>query len=306
MPSPQVVRRKRLEILRKKIRFERLLFSEFRKWQRKVYDAFIEQKRTGSSIVVIPSLLRKELSEILVSHYYRVAEAFVPGLAMGEIKSSYSGQPLDGDNPEQESSYTDFLLPAVLLSIRNSMKDQIALTLPYRVKNILSTNEKAGNESTVIVNRNPDITYDNVLAGKLASKTKTVSITETTWVAESVMASSVHHTTPILPLAGPDELKDLQKISPSVTLGEIDVDEFFSISLAERLIILRSLMTPKKTWVSMHDNRVRDTHIQADGQTVPVDEPFTLGGGLLMYPTDQSLGVSFSEVVNCRCWAMYF
>jgi hypothetical protein len=156
------------------------------------------------------------------------------------------------------------------------------------------------------VNRNPESTYEKVLAGKLASKTKTVSITETTWIAESSMASALHHTTPILPLAGPEELKDLQKISPNVTLEEINVDEFFSTPISERLLILRSLTSPKKTWFSMHDNKVRDTHIEADGQTVPADEPFTLGGGLLMYPTDQSLGVSYSEVVNCRCWAMYF
>lgn len=60
-----------------------------------------------------------------------------------------------------------------------------------------------------------------------------------------------------------------------------------------------------KRWVSEHDFAVRPTHRVADGQTIPIDQPFEVNGSLLMYPTDDSLGASGSELVNCRCVAEY-
>ena len=55
------------------------------------------------------------------------------------------------------------------------------------------------------------------------------------------------------------------------------------------------------TWETMQDEKVRGTHALADGQTVPIDEPFTVGGYKLLFPTDDSLGASPSETINCRC-----
>lgn len=54
-------------------------------------------------------------------------------------------------------------------------------------------------------------------------------------------------------------------------------------------------------WLSERDDRVRPTHITADGQRVPVNEPFWVGGYRVMYPTDSSLGAGPEEIVNCRC-----
>lgn len=55
------------------------------------------------------------------------------------------------------------------------------------------------------------------------------------------------------------------------------------------------------TWESMKDERVRGSHAIADGQTVPISEPFTVGGYKLMYPCDDSLGAPPSETIGCRC-----
>lgn len=60
-----------------------------------------------------------------------------------------------------------------------------------------------------------------------------------------------------------------------------------------------------KTWQTMRDERVRHTHIFADGQEVPINEPFTVGSSKMMYPTDISLGASASEIINCRCSVEY-
>lgn len=58
-----------------------------------------------------------------------------------------------------------------------------------------------------------------------------------------------------------------------------------------------------KTWLATLDDRTRDTHADADGQTVAYDEPFDVGGDSLDYPGDPS--GSAEEVVNCRCSVTY-
>lgn len=54
-----------------------------------------------------------------------------------------------------------------------------------------------------------------------------------------------------------------------------------------------------RTWTSAGDSRVRPSHQEADGQTVPMDQSFTVGGFPLAYPGDPS--GPHDEVVNCRC-----
>ncbi len=58
-----------------------------------------------------------------------------------------------------------------------------------------------------------------------------------------------------------------------------------------------------KQWLTAEDDKVRETHAEADGQTVPVDQPFDVGGESLDYPGDPS--GSDDEVCNCRCTVIY-
>lgn len=53
-------------------------------------------------------------------------------------------------------------------------------------------------------------------------------------------------------------------------------------------------------WVTMHDDHVRQSHVRADGQTTPIDQPFDVGGARLRYPGDPSGPIE--EVINCRCY----
>ncbi len=61
-----------------------------------------------------------------------------------------------------------------------------------------------------------------------------------------------------------------------------------------------------KTWCTFGDNRVRNSHRNLEGTTIPIEEPFvTDDGSELMYPCDISLGASDNEIVGCRCWLEY-
>lgn len=54
-----------------------------------------------------------------------------------------------------------------------------------------------------------------------------------------------------------------------------------------------------KRWVTVEDDRVRPSHAIVHGQTVPVQQPFNVGGAWIMYPGDPSAPPQ--EAVGCRC-----
>ncbi len=56
---------------------------------------------------------------------------------------------------------------------------------------------------------------------------------------------------------------------------------------------------PAKEWLSIMGTTTRDEHAEADGQQVPVDEPFTVGGEQCMFPGDASLSAGMR--INCQC-----
>lgn len=59
----------------------------------------------------------------------------------------------------------------------------------------------------------------------------------------------------------------------------------------------------KKKWLTAHDKRVRDAHIDLDGDEKDIDEPFHNDYGDIMYPGDPSADPA--NVYNCRCTMIY-
>jgi hypothetical protein len=54
-----------------------------------------------------------------------------------------------------------------------------------------------------------------------------------------------------------------------------------------------------RRWQAAEDERTRETHREADGQTVALSEPFTVGRASLDFPGDPSGPPG--EIINCRC-----
>lgn len=62
----------------------------------------------------------------------------------------------------------------------------------------------------------------------------------------------------------------------------------------------------RKTWRTENDLRVRQTHSEIEGRTIPIDEPFLVGDSLMLFPKDQyTYNADPKEVVNCRCVCEY-
>jgi len=60
----------------------------------------------------------------------------------------------------------------------------------------------------------------------------------------------------------------------------------------------------QKEWIASFDDRVRDTHAQADGQIVMANNTFLVGDQPMMFPGDPAGGAA--ETINCRCSVAYF
>lgn len=58
-------------------------------------------------------------------------------------------------------------------------------------------------------------------------------------------------------------------------------------------------------WITAGDERVRSSHADANGQQVPIDQPFEIGGFQIPKPGDSSLGAPAGEVINCRCLELF-
>lgn len=58
-----------------------------------------------------------------------------------------------------------------------------------------------------------------------------------------------------------------------------------------------------KIWLATEDERTRETHVQADGQRRPLNQPFDVGGAPMDFPGDP-FGPD-AEVCNCRCTLIY-
>lgn len=59
-----------------------------------------------------------------------------------------------------------------------------------------------------------------------------------------------------------------------------------------------------KTWRTVGDKAVRDTHREVDGKTVPIDSPFIVGGIEMMVPRDPEVDAP-EETAGCRCWLTF-
>lgn len=60
-----------------------------------------------------------------------------------------------------------------------------------------------------------------------------------------------------------------------------------------------------KTWNTVLDERTRLSHVEADRQRVPSNQPFRVQGQNLKVPGDTSLGASLDNIINCRCTAVF-
>jgi hypothetical protein len=70
---------------------------------------------------------------------------------------------------------------------------------------------------------------------------------------------------------------------------------------------MREAGVTHKKWLHSQSPLIKEprpTHLEADGQVQPIDEPFDVGGVQFMRPADDSLGAGPEDIINCHCVAI--
>lgn len=89
----------------------------------------------------------------------------------------------------------------------------------------------------------------------------------------------------------------------AITIVRTEVGRAFSMATQERLDQAREFLPGLgKQWRRSGKTHSRISHDLADGQIVPTDEPFLVGGIPLMFPRDPDAPIS--ETVNCGCTSL--
>ena len=70
---------------------------------------------------------------------------------------------------------------------------------------------------------------------------------------------------------------------------------------------MREAGVTHKKWLHSQSPLIKEprpTHLEADGQVQPIDDPFDVGGVQFMRPADDSLGAGPEDIINCHCVAI--
>lgn len=99
-------------------------------------------------------------------------------------------------------------------------------------------------------------------------------------------------------------VKDVRSLSPH-RARMIARTETHTAAQNASLTVASSIQTTgmRKEWVSVMDERTRESHSEVDGQKVALNEGFNVRGSSLKYPGDP-VGPA-GEVINCRCVMVY-
>ena len=91
--------------------------------------------------------------------------------------------------------------------------------------------------------------------------------------------------------------------SPADAIARVAETDSVRIYNESKLLTAKKGGATTKTWWTMEDNRVRDTHYPLDGVSVPIDGLFyTYDGDKAPAPAQFEKA---SNNVNCRCWLTF-
>jgi hypothetical protein len=93
--------------------------------------------------------------------------------------------------------------------------------------------------------------------------------------------------------------KKARVIAQTAVIAAVNGGEWQQMMEAASLFDIQGV----KEWESTEDSHTRPTHHEADGQRVPIDGHFVVGGSFLMFPGDPSGAPE--EIISCRCTTLY-
>lgn len=259
----------------KKIRLEVKFRREINRFFNRVLNYFSESVLNNVHFF-IPDRFENELKQLLLTQYKRVESDF--GDEIREIL------PNDIQSTDEENEIIDASFVSFNNERSSSMSNEINKT----------TQDQA--EEALLLAKTFDTDDQEEIDGQIVNKKNLLVGFELSLVAKNILQRKILDRMPTIVTTETEISAEIAKLT------EIEVLTMQTSSILAGSPIKSEV---NKTWVSQGDSRVRETHLEADGQTVPSNEPFIVGDSRLMVPGDTSLGASLDEIMNCRCAAQY-
>lgn len=257
--------------LRRKIKLERRLERRLNSLRREIVRAFEAQQRRTSLPFNVQARAGRALETLLRDHYGRVTPVF------DQTTNRQLRRALKATDDER----------AIIESALTEFNDDRA---PAQARRINATTQRAADEAVRSAEREADRSF--VEDGKRLTKREKARIARRELDRNLRLRQAGIAT---VETQGPAEVAKLTEVE--VLMGKRP-----SVAQGRRQ---RASVDVSKRWDSQGDSFVRDSHLLADGQVVPTNEPFLVGAARLMAPGDGSLGAPLSEIAGCRCSASY-
>lgn len=249
--------------LREKLVFERQLIKRLKKFSRSMARGLVRKYADGRQFITAESF-RPELEDILMTHYKRVGKEFSNRLT--------ESMPSDIAVTKDERAKIDGALDLYYIAQSGEQSNLITKTTQKDIEasfaEAIEELTQAESQKALFGAKEISVIAAMRLIRKLLPRNESIAAYETQVIAEAAKGT---------------EGQILSGNDPSVLSGN------------------NRPSRSKKEWVSMGDQDVRSSHIEADGQVVDETQPFTVDGESLMWPGDMSLGASIGNTINCRC-----
>lgn len=250
--------------LNDKLKFEAILDREIRPLFNKMNKAFRTKYAVSGSIIDFKAY-KGELSAILTKAYERTQRGF---------KGSLNNGTKQADNDE--------LLELGLIEwITQRLKTQpdviLETTQDDAVKAVRAAQEQLIEHDEPINAASVAVVAAVLNRRRLLSRVTGIAITETQGAAEST--------------------KYMEAQVASGRKPYTVIDDPFALTRPNEV----EIKPATKQWITVGDKNVRASHVQANRQTVDIDDPYNVGGHDMRFPADMSLGAPIAEWINCRC-----
>lgn len=219
---------------------------------------------------------KQEWTDLLLEHYKLCQDAFKGSVASFQKKAItnwYLKQGEDGLAPTSE----ELLGGALLLWAERQAPRQAQFITDTNSSNIAESMRQAREalmeDGQSLDDRSMSRTSSAILKREMQSRTSSIVMTETQSASEGAKAMEAY------------------------SLSDLDPNNMITGAVP--------ITTTTKQWNNVGDNKVRGLHIIANGQTRKLGQPFEVGGELLRFPGDSSLGATPKNTANCRCSSIY-
>jgi len=261
--------------------FEKTMQRKLNSLVRTIVDDFtILYSTTGT--IINTQQYKDELQAIITQTYRRVNNEFSQTY-LDDLEEARS----KAKTEQTKTKYNDLITvrEATAAAIATSLLQWSLATAPVQSQFVVDTWDK-------IIRKNVNNSLAENILAELSTDDKTIANKTKKPLTDDLITHN--------------EVVSMQEVQTATENAKFtEVDELNNNLQVEEAIVAIGVLNIEKVWITQGDSRVRNAHMIANGQRRLLKDPFLVGGELLQYPKDTSLGASMGNVINCRCKSIY-